>query len=58
MQTKGGNGGRGERVQHSSVGSMLACCPGRPEFESWLGTTGRFFLLRESNKERGEESKL
>jgi hypothetical protein len=31
---------------------------GRPEFESQLGTSGRFFLLRESNIERGTESIL
>ena len=42
MQTKGGNGGRGERVQHSSVGSMLACCTAGPSSNPGSALQGGF----------------
>ncbi len=57
MQTKGGNGRRGERLQHSSVCSMLACCTADPSSNPGSALQGGF-LLRESNIERGTESIL
>jgi hypothetical protein len=42
MQTKGGNGGRGEKVQHSSVGSMLACYTAGPSLNPGSALKGGF----------------